>query len=65
MIEAKLHYDEGMLTYKLETLTSDGMEQDVKVDAMDVTKVSVLAEADKAVEATEAGEENDDWMSIA
>jgi uncharacterized membrane protein YkoI len=56
-IEAKLHYDDGMLVYKLETLTSDGMEQDVKVDAMDATKVSVLVEAGKADDADEKGDD--------
>ncbi len=59
-IEAKLQFDEGMLAYKLETLTPDGMEQDVKVDAMDATKVVVLTAADKASEANEADEEDDD-----
>jgi len=59
-IEAKLHYNDGVMTYKLETLTADGMEQDVKVDAMDATRVIVLAEADKASKASEADEESDD-----
>ena len=56
-IEAKLHYDNGILVYKLETLTSDGMEQDVKVDAMDATKVSILVEADNADDAAEKSDD--------
>lgn len=59
-IEAELKYKDGVLMYKLETLTPDGMEQDVKVDAMDATKVSVLTETDEASEANDADEENDD-----
>ncbi len=59
-IEGKLHYNDGVMVYKLETLTSDGMEQDVKVDAMDATKVSVLSKVDKTPEASEADEKNDD-----